>query len=673
MLLLIPAMLLLQLSPTVTATFTPTPVPKALEILSKASGKKLDSVPALADEVILAHLKNAPLDATLNHLAQALCAKWVERPGGILRLVQDPAAERKLEQAKEAKRETNFYIGINYIKKRLSEEPAELGIEDVKATVKKLAIEAKRQEAAMAANDRENMFIDGNAAEESPSWRAAAQIALLIDPKTLLDMPEDSREVWAENPTSVQHAFPEGSDEILSRYRRELSLSKPNEVIARVKIAIERQDDLYIRLSALDASGKQLDRTIFGLSSRLLWTKLPASKRPQFAIDSSDVAANIPPEKNAPVVVPEPAKEARIALSTRLIDQKLDYREMTLKARPKFLNPAKYEPTQWHVGQDFVLAAEAIDRNLIGTVSDHIGGKFYFAGSRNANALMPTPSEILAKNKADLLPTTDGWLVVRSTYWPYRWSRSKAKAYIDEGLRVGGITVDAAAAWVAPSTDSNPVYDWMWDYMQILFAGPGSFSSGWDGRSLKLWASLGTENINFLRRGGTISLSSLAPDTQSKIAKGVYWYRWLDDPADPTDKLPNGIADGTLTMTVKESTVLHGGATEDDLNMSEQSITPENIGRGQALGDKYYRSLEKWQVGVHRVFDLHFTINPGKVPMTVSLDETIFDPTAPILSKLPDSVLEEVAKAKQYALAHPQPPGEYPPTPPVQQHPPPPE
>ena len=118
--------------------------------------------------------------------------------------------------------------------------------------------------------------------------------------------------------------------------------------------------------------------------------------------------------------------------------------------------------------------------------------------------------------------------------------------------------------------------------------------------------------------------------------------------------------------------MLHGGATEDDLNMSEQSITPENIGRGQALGDKYYRSLEKWQVGVHRVFDLHFTINPGKVPMTVSLDETIFDPTAPILSKLPDSVLEEVAKAKQYALAHPQPPGEYPPTPPVKQNPPPP-
>jgi hypothetical protein len=673
MMLLIPAMLLLQQSPTVTATFAPTPVPKAWEILSQAAGKRLDSVPALDDEVIVARLKNAPLATVLSHLADALCAKWVERPGGILRLVPNSAAERKLEQAKEAKREEDFYKGIQYIKRRLAEEPAELNLDDVKATAAKLDIEAKRQKAAMAAKDMEHMFVAGNADEESPSWRAAGQIALLIEPKTLLDMPEDAREVWAENPTTVQHAFPDGSDLVLARYRRELSLTDPNAVVARVKISIQREEALYLRFSALDTAGRVLDRAVFGLSNRLTWTKLPASKRPQFAIDETDAAANVPPEQNVPVSVPEEAKEARIALATSIGYRNPDQGAMIRKARPRFLDPVKYEPTQWHVGEDLVLAAEATGKNLIGTVSDHIGGKFLFAGSRNANALKPTPSEILAKNKGDLMPTTDGWLVVRSSYWQYRWSRHKAKAFLDEGIRMGGITVDAAAAWVAPSTDSNPVYDWMWDYLQVLFSGPGSFNSGWDGRSLKLWASLGPENINLLRRGGTIQLSMLPPETQSKIAQGVYWYRWLDDPADPTDKLPNGINDGTLTVTVTESTVMHGGSPTDDLNAANTSLTPESIGQSLALGNTYYRTLERWQIGVHRVFDLHFIINPGKVPMTVSLDESIFDPNAEILTKLPDNVLAEIEKAKQYALAHPQPPGEYPPSaPPAKSNPPPP-
>jgi len=159
-------------------------------------------------------------------------------------------------------------------------------------------------------------------------------------------------------------------------------------------------------------------------------------------------------------------------------------------------------------------------------------------------------------------------------------------------------------------------------------------------------------------------LASLTSDTQAKIAQGVYWLRWLDDDsADPTDKLPNGIADGTLTMTVTESTVMHGFTERDNPIAKLNSITPEALGRSQATGSDsvYYKSLKRGQLGVHREYDLHFSINPGKVPMTVSLEESIYDPNSPILDRLPDSVLAEIAQAKAYAIAHPQPPGEYPP------------
>jgi len=495
MILLVPVMLLLQQTPTVTVTFAPTPVPKALEILSKASGRSLDSVPALADEVVLARLKNAPVDNALAHLAQALCAKWVDHPGGILRLTPDPTAERKLEEAQEEKRAKSFFTGLDYIKKRLAEEPQELDAEAVKATAAKLALEKKRDDAARAANDEEHRWLSGTADEESPSWRAAGQIALTLDPKMLLAMPEDAREVWAENPTPMQHPFPDGSDQILARYRRELSLTKPNAIVTRIKVSIEREGDgLWARFGAVDPSGKPVDRDVVGLSDRLIWTKLPTSKR----------AGYVPPADDAPVDVPEDARQVRIVLASGMGYRNPDRPALIDSCRPKLLDPVKFEPTQWHGGEDLVLAAEATDKNLIGTVSDQIGGKFYFAGSRNANALKPKPSEILGRHREDLMPTSDGWLVVRSSYWRYRYSRSRAKALLDEGLRVGGITVDAAAEWVSHSTDPNPVYDWMWDYFQLLFSGPGSFSSGWDGRELKLWASLGPENINLLRRGGTI-------------------------------------------------------------------------------------------------------------------------------------------------------------------------
>ena len=651
MVFLIPLLLLQSSAQRVTVTFPPTPLPKALEILSKASGKKLDFVPALADEVVLAQLKDADIDTALNHLAEALCARWLSRPNGLLRLSQDPDAERRVQEAKDAARVKDFYDGIAYIKKRLAEQPTELDLEAVKATAAKVALQKKRAEIAMANDDREHMFLGGGAEEEEPVWRAAGQLTLLYDPKTLLSIPYHAREVWAENPTPMQHPLPEGAEAILARYRREFHLTKPKVVVTRIKVTVESEGgELYVQLSATDSSGAVVDRTMIRASSALNWLKLPWSQNPHYVAPGTD----------SPVQVSNQAREIRIALASTIVNKNQTQASMVAKHRSEFLDPVKFEPTQWHAGEDLILAARATNKNLIGTVSDVIDGKFYFAGSVNANNLKPTPSHILGKHRLDLLPTTDGWLVVRPVEDQFRWSRFKAKAYFGEGVRNGGITVADAAEFVSHSTDENPVYSWVWDYSQVLFSGPGSFQSGWDGRSLKLWASIGQGNINTLLSGGTLQIAALPQDAQTKIEQGVYWHQWLDDPVGPTDKFPNGITDGTLTMTVKESTVLHGAPSGGDPSAMTDSITPENIGVSQAKKELTYRNFERWQIGVHRTYDLHFILNPGKVPMTISLEETLFDPNRKVVSELPDSVMAEVEKARKYAVAHPQPAGEYP-------------
>jgi hypothetical protein len=264
---------------TITVTFPPTPLPQALAILSKETGRHLEAAPALSEEVALARLKDAPVDKALAHLAESLCAKWIQRPDGITRLVPDPVASRKLDEADAARRDKLFQAADTYLSKRLAEEPEELDLNAIKATKVKKEAEIARREAAERARDYDNMWPGSKADEETPMWRATARIALLMDRSILLAMPVDAREVWAENPTAMQHALPDGADQVLAQYRREFSLEHPTESVARFKFAVRNEyGGLWAGSAAYDAAGNVLDKETLALDRDEEREKVSASK-----------------------------------------------------------------------------------------------------------------------------------------------------------------------------------------------------------------------------------------------------------------------------------------------------------------------------------------------------------------------------------------------------------
>ncbi len=502
------------------------------------------------------------------------------------------------------------------------------------------------------------MFFASSADEELPAWRAGAQIALLLDGKALAAMAEDAKEVWAENPTSVQHAFPEGADEVLARYRREWSLSNPNTSVARVKFVVEQQGGIWGTVVGSDKNGATLDRPLIRMNVDPELFKHPMAQRPGY--EGQPIGQTI--------VIPEEVREARTVLADWSSYHKPDKETLLTKWKPKLLDPVHFEPTQWHLGEELVLAADGLDKNLIGTVNDVTGGRIWLNHAYNPNAEAKTPSQILLRYAPDLLPETDGWLVARSHERHFRYSRSKGRELLAQTVREGGVSVNAAAQWAAQSTDRSPFIDWMGNYLDTLYAQRGSANNIQmlsDYPDLRMWASLGDGVLDSLRHGGTVRLSTLTSDAQTQIAHLVYWFDRLDEEkVDPTDRVPNGIADGIVTMTTTAEPLIQVWSSQEAQSVVPNTTSIRNIGGMLAEGSPWFKKIDRFRVGVHRTYDLHFTLNPGRVPMTISLDEELIDPNAEALTQLPPNLRAEVEKQRLDWIAHPPTPGEYPPTPP---------
>ncbi len=633
---------------TLTVSFPPTPAPKAVAMLGKLSGLKLAVAPVLADEVVLARLKDADVDVALSHLAEALCAKWDRSKDGTLWLNPNPKAKQALDDAEASEANGHLQNSLKYLKKRLAEQPPELDQKQVTAFQKRNAAEIERRKLAEAKQDYDHMFTESSVTEEAPGWRALAQILLQLDSRDLLAMPNDSREVLAENPTSMQHPFSQDAQHVLAQYRRELSLLDPSATPTRIMVVLKKWEHgsaLNTTLTTTDHNGKTIDSAFVRMNDDSERLKIPFSTR-----------SRIDPKPNeAPLTYPRDTDEARIALSN---SYKGKDRLAILSAwRSKLMDPVRYEPTQWHDGQDLVLAAEATDKQLIGTINDLVSATYF-------EAKKITPSQLLAKNAANFLPTQDGWLVVRSGERLERSSRSKGKALLAKCVRAGGIGVDDAATWVAASHDRWPFTCWLGDYLHVLFSGSGPYSAlstTMDDVSLRFWASLNAATHEALRRGATVDLGKLSSSSQTQIYRIVYWFEGLDESKmDVTDRLPNSISDGTLTMTVKEIPVFYGWSAINGPPPSPAPMDAATFGKFLAKGNTWneipagvYRQYDQFKVGLNRAYELHFLFNPGSVPMTIRLTETLFVTGTSAISQLPPEITKSVETARLAALAQP--------------------
>ncbi len=588
------------------------PAPLAVRQIAIASGRRLAVAPALAEEVLFVRLKDASVDTVLSHIAEVLCAKWKTRADGITWLAPDPEAVRKIEKSEADEDDLRLSDSLKYLQKRLALQPKELDQKAVEAYIQKKKAQDDRISDAEARNDYSHVMVGSSANQESPAWRALARIVLQIDPKVLLGIPMNGREVWAENPTQMQHGFPDEANEVLKTYRRELSILDPTLVAKRVKLIFKKSDIMSafnVNLEAVGLDGKQVDRAVARLNSYADQMKPP---------DRQD-----PKPDEAPLQPSAEVMEARKALAA--FYQGPDRRAIFTKWRAKILDPVHFEPLTWGLGEELMMAAESVDRNLVGSAND---------GYATSEELLTnlTASHVLMGNRESFLPTDDGLLVFRSHERMKRSSRSKVKTLLANCVQLGGITVDLAANWSAQSTDEWSFLNWVGEYVGLVCTHGGRYgadSTMMSDVNLRLWADIGSAGIDSLRRGGVLQISRLSPTAKAQLDKNVFWGN-LDDGTDPTDRLPNGIIDGTVTMSIDESPVFFGWANSEGSPVAPRPVDATEFGASLVRGDRWeevpasvIQKYDRFRVGVNRKYTLNFILEPGAIPMVVPLRNVV--------------------------------------------------
>ncbi len=646
--LLLAVVLVVQSQSPISVDFAPMPVRKAMSVLSRATGKSLKASDDFIDEVLFAHLKDAPADQVLQHIAEVLAARWETRSDGALWLLPDAKVRQQIAARDAKKEEDKLARSIEYVRKHLEAQSEELDQGSILKYLAKKAMEEKKRKAAEAAKDYDHVFAEPDSAEESPAWRALARILLEIDPKHLLAMPNDAVEVWAENPTPMQHALPDSANGFLATYRREVALMDSTIIPSRVKVILNKWESgsaMSANIHVLDPNGKIVDKAFVRLNDDSELMKIPFGSRPK-----PKVIAGQPP-----IALPLAAREFRSLLSNDYKGK--DKEELFKKYQPRLLEPEKFEPTELFRGKDLIVAGSQTGKNVVGTVCDLIDARY-------AKSRAESPSEIFVKSDIEMMPAPENWVIVRPSENLARASRRKAALLLKQSQRLGGISVDLAADWTCQSTGRWPFINWVGDFLDVMFTNHGPYSTlgtTLDDISLRLWGAIPPGYMDSLKRGGSVNLSSLPPEVKRQIHEMVYWHRALDlSDADPTDKLPNGIEGGSVTMEVKETPVFIAWNSQSKEAVQRMPYDAKMFGKGLAVGSSYweiqpevFQHFDRFRMGLNRKYELHFSINPGALPMTVTLSETFFPPESENLERLPESVRKEVGVAEREAAAQP--------------------
>ena len=618
-------MILAALTGLVTLTFTPLPLPQALERLSAATGRRLVCSTALRDEVVVARLMDADEARVLKEIATCLDARWDAQPSRV-ELVPDPQARRLREAAERKARTEALAKDLAENLKPVLEHPT-FGRAEADAFLKKKAEDEKAQ----AERERKGGQIElpESSDDPTPAARANLRLAKAIGPTFLASMQQGERDVFAEDPTPMQKEFSGTEVAILATYRREYALIDPKSTLAKVRLMVytDGEGDTTLALIGLDAQGNPVDGDFLSLSGN--------SEMEDAAPEQSP--AGKPAEK--PLDLP---KETLEFLGVTARNAKRD--ALFASWRPKFADPLVYEPTQWFPGTALIALAEAQNRNLIGALSDRSVQVLRPRGAITATSLL----KALGRDAE----VREGWIVVHPRVLQSRVSRADAKALFAKCVAQGGMDIDTASDWCARYPNSYPAVTWVGD--GLTFATYRS-SATFDPDSLALWGSLSPTQRETLREGRPLPIATLARASQETAAEEVYWAVGIEGIAkEPTELLPRGILGGKVSMKTEETPVAVSWI-EGDEPLIASPLTPEVFGQRAARQEKAQNvvSYVHYRVGLRRNYTLSLDF-PGLGTMaTQEMSETFFDPKAGAVDHLPEDFVKRADAAKQKALEEP--------------------
>jgi len=654
------------------------PVPRIVEALSKATGVPMAATGVLAKDVVVLDIHDKPLSEVMKRLAEVTDGTW-KNDKGTYRLNRTAAAERA-QEARERKLRADEVA---------SEIARSKEIRDASLT----ADEAKTLAASFKKlkEKNPNYSFDSFGALDGPLNKAPARRALLRIIASL-DMSEISmlfpgdRIVYSNKPTPVQRHFPAAVDGVLSRYMQEQNFwadavlpqgdSAPGRFAGdplEAREVVSQSPDRFILIANRSNSSAPVQfRLLLVSDSKTIgeasaWIGSDAIR--QFSRDMMNGAV---PSGTKIVLRPE---------SKTMLDATKGFQRQeqgplpgpSAEAVALLTNPEKLDPLSFVATDGFVSVADARNDSLIASLPDELV----------ALNFMPTPNGQtidgfmrLATGIGDLQVTDkDGWLTV-SPFRPYsarvmRVDRNALGKYLRGIASDGRASLDSQAEFALNAQPTD--YDTYGMPMGMLIDMNSTQNVDRDWVTLKLWATLTSEQRGTLMRGQKLPFKNLSPlqlgfverEAYNRSFKGFHSARGGAGVTDihlmmePTECLPNGLpSNGYLSLSVQNSTAILASSSTKNVRLSYARIFDEHQ-LGSTLA--YYENNQNEK---SPMFDHFQLIQRANYTLTYQYNEAISDAanfhdilvpanSLPMtFSELPKEMQAKVLAAKEQAKSN---------------------
>ena len=574
----------------------------AIAGLAEKSGLKLACAPAMANEILILRLQDAPLDRAMQQIATVTSGAW-QKDGDVTYLVPNRAVrgteEKNAQQRLAAK-----------IAKTLK------GYQDAQA---KAAKDPKTSEQAVPA-----AFAAIGAGQN-----AMTKLAVAIGADRLSSVEEGARVVFSSNPTGMQRMLPESAnaaiDEFVVEYNKTAIAAKQEEPAKEdadpnmaafmelfgsrmkkpVPITTAPAKALVVGSRRSMFGGFTLELKLYGANGKLLASStLPLTVDLPF--DPAQFTNPKPvPTSEGPEIELSPLTKELYSAGQTMGALNAGGLKLSKDLLAALRDPVEHDPLSFVHSEALIAISRQRNEQLVADLPDGVLSIFDSLTPKGKLTAQSFLKDIAGDNKADV-HESDGWLEIGPNdpvkARKERTDRGSLRTLIGAAQSKGYASLDDVASYA--TYNEAPLTDAPGSTMYIMLFAPGAMQGGmmgmvdWD--LVRLYGQLDSTQRQTLRQGGRLPFGQLAPGQQQQVSKMLFGANEVlmveSRQTGTTQKKSDPLTD-LIIASIERST----GGNENDFRSEPTEVMPSGLPSNGFI-------------------QVNFTSEPVAVPQTMSSD-----------------------------------------------------
>jgi hypothetical protein len=661
-------------------------IPRILAELSQLEHVNLTAAPELANEPLIIHVDQVPLNDLLKKIGEASCGSWVSE-GGHPKLIFDQSRFEQEMQTNKAARIKGLEEGLSTQRDLISQGP--ITIERALKMAQEIADSTKTENIQTTTGGTtsdgpiasyETDFVDG------PATCASARALLTLGAEKLAALPP-GRYVYSDQPTLWQQPVGADGANILAQFKKDCAVWSAGFAQVRahrnIKTATDSEGDplipspraenavkfdLMVETSAAgppnieirfyDKEGKVVDEDhngILDLNGPLQEDSFAKKGLPKTRfLDLTDDAKHI-----LRLFMPRVSAED-FSGSESLLPSPARSIDISSALKSQLLKPSEFDPLYWAQSEIAIGVAKHREQQLVASVPDDLFLHWYETIDR-VDLDNPIMLQVLCSLKEE-----SNWLIVtpldRAEAMSNRANRGNLQILCSALSQPRTPAIEAIGAYLLGAGGQDEISD----KYKLVALSPMKTAESYPVHTLRVFASLTQLEQNQLEGGKSISLADLSDGQRQELTRALLANEFsrpqteqesegdthlsgfdqetiLDE---PTERWPQGLPE-TVTITGKqtETPIVFGGGTQppyspENLAMMRLGVITYPSGKPTALPKTFV-------CGILR--ELVVNLSLGDTPLgDVTLSETqIRDPKEVTYDELPATFRAAVDKAEK--------------------------